>query len=126
MPRPPVVYTEIPRLERDVLTGLSAHAVATIFEALGPAVGARQTMAGGMVRRTTRRHVVGPAVTADAAGANDNLMAHVALRLAQPGDIVVVAGTPVGAQWGELMATRASLRGLFGAVVDGAVRDIDQ
>ncbi len=54
----------------------------------------------------------------------DNLMFHLALDLARPGDVVVVTGgDPQHALCGELMAAWARTRGLAGFVVDGCVRD---
>lgn len=51
-----------------------------------------------------------------------------ALELAEPGDIVVVdAGAETEtAVWGGLMGSIARVRGIAGAVVNGAVRDIDE
>jgi 4-hydroxy-4-methyl-2-oxoglutarate aldolase len=51
-----------------------------------------------------------------------------ALELAQPGDVLVIdgGGFPDAVLMGGLMSTRAHARGLAGAIVDGAVRDIDQ
>jgi regulator of RNase E activity RraA len=47
---------------------------------------------------------------------------------ARRGDIVVVAchGVMSMAMWGGVMATMATMAGIRGAVVDGAVRDIDE
>lgn len=57
----------------------------------------------------------------------DNLMFHVALALAKPGDVIVVAGHGYGsgALFGELMVKQAEAAGLGGFVVDGASRDFD-
>jgi len=57
----------------------------------------------------------------------DNLMFHVALALAKPGDIIVVAGQGYGssALFGELMVKQAEAAGIGGLVVDGASRDFD-
>ena len=58
----------------------------------------------------------------------DNLMFHVALALAQPGDIVVVDGKAdtTCALFGELMAAQAEAARLGGFVVDAASRDTDE
>jgi 4-hydroxy-4-methyl-2-oxoglutarate aldolase len=57
----------------------------------------------------------------------DNLLFHVALALAKPGDIVVVDGKGYesSALAGELMATQAAAAGIGGFVMDGAIRDTD-
>jgi 4-hydroxy-4-methyl-2-oxoglutarate aldolase len=69
--------------------------------------------------------VAGQAVTA-ATGLSDNLMMHAALRVAQAGDVLVVAcNGSLGAQCGDLVATAAKTRGLAAIVTDGAVRDVD-
>ncbi|UCE51232.1 MAG: 4-carboxy-4-hydroxy-2-oxoadipate aldolase/oxaloacetate decarboxylase [Desulfobacterales bacterium] len=59
--------------------------------------------------------------------ANDNLMLHLALKEARPGDILVVdsRGYTECALWGELMSLCARYRGLGGTVIDGGVRDKD-
>ncbi len=51
-----------------------------------------------------------------------------ALELATPGDVLVVdgGGHPDVILMGGLMSTRAKARGLAGAVLDAAVRDVDQ
>jgi regulator of RNase E activity RraA len=57
----------------------------------------------------------------------DNLLFHVALALAKPGDIIVVDGKGYesSALAGELMATQAVAAGIGGFVMDGAIRDTD-
>jgi regulator of RNase E activity RraA len=59
--------------------------------------------------------------------AGDNLLFHVALALAKPGDIIVVDGKGYAASAlaGELMATQAMAAGIGGFVMDGAIRDTD-
>ncbi len=51
-----------------------------------------------------------------------------AFELAQPGDVLVVDGGAAAnvILMGGLMSTRMQQRGLAGAIVDGAVRDIDE
>lgn len=71
------------------------------------------------VRRGLR--LLGTAVTVEA---RDDLMPMLAaLRLARPGDVLVVAGSPEHAVAGELFATEALRRGLGGIVIDGFCRD---
>lgn len=71
------------------------------------------------VRRGAR--LLGTAVTVEA---RDDLMPMLAaLRLAGPGDVLVVAGSPEHAVAGELFATEALRRGLGGIVIDGFCRD---
>jgi len=51
-----------------------------------------------------------------------------ALRVAQAGDVIVVdaAGETETSIWGGLMTGLCKKRGVVGAVVDGAIRDIDE
>lgn len=55
----------------------------------------------------------------------DNLMFHVAMDLAKPGDVIVIdaGGFDDRAIFGELMATYCKTRGIKGIVCDGAIRD---
>ena len=57
----------------------------------------------------------------------DNLMFHVAMDLAKPGDVIVIdaGGDTRRSIFGELMVTYCSSRGINGIVVDGSVRDVD-
>jgi 4-hydroxy-4-methyl-2-oxoglutarate aldolase len=68
--------------------------------------------------------ICGSALTVECAP-GDNLTVHHALHLAQPGDVLIVAGSPNcdGALWGELMSISAQSKGVAGTIVDGAVRD---
>jgi 4-hydroxy-4-methyl-2-oxoglutarate aldolase len=70
--------------------------------------------------------LAGPAFTVEVRP-GDNLMFHVALALAKPGDIIVVDGKGYAsaALFGELMVTQAIAAKLGGLVVDGAARDLD-
>lgn len=67
--------------------------------------------------------IVGFALPVSAAPA-DNLPIHLALEMAQPGDVLVVdaQGAPNG-YWGEVLAVAAQHRGVVGLVIDGGVRD---
>jgi regulator of RNase E activity RraA len=51
-----------------------------------------------------------------------------ALAVAQPGDVIVVdaAGETETSVWGGLMAGLCKMKGVVGAVVDGAIRDTDE
>lgn len=57
----------------------------------------------------------------------DNLLAHKALDLAQPGDVIVVdaGGDLTNAIMGELMTGYAASRGIAGIVINGAIRDAE-
>lgn len=69
--------------------------------------------------------VAGPAFPVEVRP-GDNLMFHVALALAKPGDVIVVDGKGYesSALFGELMVSQAVAANLGGFVVDGAARDV--
>ena len=68
----------------------------------------------------------GPALTVKTRP-GDNLMAHAALTMARPGDVIVVdaGGDLTNAIIGERMILAAQRRGFGGFVVNGAIRDLD-
>lgn len=68
--------------------------------------------------------ICGRALTVECAP-GDNLTVHHALHLAQPGDVLVVAGAlnEEGALWGELMSISAQWKKLAGTIIDGRIRD---
>ena len=68
--------------------------------------------------------IVGCAVTVQTYRA-DNLLLHVALEMAQEGDVLVVdAGAiPDTGLWGGLMTRMALRKGIGGLIIDGGVRD---
>jgi RraA family protein len=76
----------------------------------------RPLHAGGML--------AGPALTVKTRP-GDNLMVHKALKVAEPGDVIVVdaGGDLNNAIIGELMLSHAIQIGLAGIVINGAVRD---
>jgi len=57
----------------------------------------------------------------------DNLMIHLALRMLQPGDVLVVDGEGdlTRALFGEIMMSVAKAKGAVAAVIDGAIRDVN-
>ena len=67
----------------------------------------------------------GPALTVKSRP-GDNLMMHMALNLAVPGDIIVVdaGGDLTNSITGERMLAYAERKGFGGVVIDGAIRDV--
>jgi 4-hydroxy-4-methyl-2-oxoglutarate aldolase len=88
--------------------------------------GRRGTLDSRIQALNPNMRVVGPAFTAEVRP-GDNLMFHVALAIAKPGDVIVVDGKAdtTCALFGELMVTQAAAAGLGGFVVDAASRDTD-
>lgn len=70
--------------------------------------------------------LLGTAITVKAP-MGDNLMLHLAMDYARPGDIIVVDGEHCLGRslMGEMMIHYAIERGIAGFIVDGAVRDVD-
>lgn len=58
----------------------------------------------------------------------DNLMAHKALKMAKPGDVLVIDanGYTEAGLVGELFSTSCRHHGLHGTVIDGAARDVEE
>lgn len=122
---------ELPRLARDVLEG---------FRALGDLTGTTSDaldacgIAGVALLRPTdpRARIVGQAVTvlnvaleAFSFGGISRLAEIEAHNLAEPGDVLVVQGVAGISSMGGISAAVGRRQGEAGAVVDGAVRDID-
>lgn len=91
---------------------------------LGDLAGRRGVLHGRIQAVGPGMRVAGPAFTVEVRP-GDNLMFHLALALARPGDVIVVDGKADNgcALFGELMTTQAHAAGLAGLVVDAAVRD---
>jgi regulator of RNase E activity RraA len=93
---------------------------------VGDVLGRMTALDGGIRLCTDRSTLIGFALPVHVP-AGDNLGIHRALDEARAGDVLVVNGRRdtsralVGDLIGEIMATR----GMAGAVVDGAVRDVD-
>ena len=109
----------IPAFDPEVWTGI---ATANLSDVIGR-VGA---MDGG-IRRLCGTRMAGPAHTV-ATAIGDSSTTHRALADAAPGSVLVVdaQGDTARAVWGAVMTAAAIERGIVGAVIDGAVRDIDE
>ncbi len=86
--------------------------------------GRRGTMDARIRALSPAMTVCGPAYTVEVRP-GDNLMFHVALAVAKPGDVIVVDGKADStcALFGDLMVTQAAAAKLGGFVVDAASRD---
>ncbi|NML44665.1 RraA family protein [Ramlibacter sp. G-1-2-2] len=120
----PNVYLRVNRVAAELCSQARDVTVADLHESTA-SLGFPGLMSPRM-RRVTPGKIAGPAVTA-LCQPGDNLMMHRALRLAQPGDVLVVVcqSETSAAQWGDVATRYAVQKGLAGVVVQGSVRDID-
>jgi 4-hydroxy-4-methyl-2-oxoglutarate aldolase len=104
----------------EALERLRVAGAATVYEGAGR----RGALDAGVAAVGRSRCVVGSALTVRC-HVGDNLAIHAALERAAPGDMLVVdgAGAAVG-YLGDVLAVAAQVRGVVGAVIDGAVRDV--
>ncbi len=93
---------------------------------LSDVIGRVGAMDGG-IRRLCGDRMVGPAHTV-VTGTGDSSSIHRALVDAPSGSVLVIdaQGGIARAVWGNVLTVAAMERGVVGAVVDGAVRDIDE
>jgi 4-hydroxy-4-methyl-2-oxoglutarate aldolase len=122
----PVIYTKIPETDPALIARAAKFGIADLHESLGPVGGRMCLMSSKMRPIAAGQHICGPAVTAwNYPG--DNLMIHVALDIAEAGQVLVFSngGTSQGAMWGDVACGYAKKKGIAGAVVHGAVRDTD-
>lgn len=97
-----------------------------VSDALRACGKAFQAMDGGIKPLTPTMKVAGPAFTVRCYPGATWAMEQ-ALEQAEPGDVLVVdgGGGPDLILMGSLMSTRMQARGVAGAIVDAAVRDVD-
>lgn len=114
------IVTDVDRPEPAVLEAIGEFAVAVI----GDGLGRQRIMDCGIKPLDPATTICGPAITVEVDPA-DNLMIHAALKLARPGDVLVVNahGNVNHGVWGEIMTSVAVRKKLGGLVIDGAVRD---
>jgi len=117
----PVVIVDPPRADPEVVSELGALGVATVHEAAG-----RTGLLGSRLRPVwPGARIAGTAVTV-LCWPGDNLMIHVAVEQARPGDVLVITTTsPSGDGFvGELITTALAARGVRGLVTTTGVRDV--
>lgn len=107
--------------------GLYSAVVADVLDELGHR---RTTMVPGLVRLSGQGTLAGRAATmrvvaVDAIPAQPYRVQFAAVDELAAGEVMVVAAPDVAsAFWGELISTRAAVKGCLGAVVDGYCRDL--
>ena len=116
----PVIVTDIARADPAIVDALAAFGSATVHEALG-----RIGYAGARIRPIQQNAAISGSAITVLAAPGDNLMVHVAIEQAQPGDVIVVVPTADSAYGfiGDLMATQMQTRGVRAYVTTGGVRD---
>jgi 4-hydroxy-4-methyl-2-oxoglutarate aldolase len=122
----PIICTRIPLPDPALVAEAATYALADLHESLGAVQGRMALMSARMRPLIAGQRISGAAVTSyNFPG--DNLMIHVALNVAQRGQILVLTngGGTQGALWGDVACTFAVHKGIAGVVADGPVRDID-
>jgi 4-hydroxy-4-methyl-2-oxoglutarate aldolase len=118
-----VVVTDPPRADLGQVDKLATYGVATVHEAIG-----RRGYLGPAIRPIQQgARVAGTALTV-ACWPGDNLMIHVAVEQARPGDIIVITTTSPSSDgaFGELLATSLAARGVRGLVMGAGLRDTQE
>ena len=117
----PVVIMNPPRADMAVVDELGDLGVATVHEA-----GGKTGLLGAALRPAwTGARAAGTALTV-LCGPGDNLMLHVAIEQARPGDLLVVTTTSPSSDGfvGELITTSLAAREVRGLVTTTGVRDV--
>jgi len=111
---------------KTVASEMAGMSTATISDALFRLGHKDRTMAARIKPVDPGMKVAGPAFTAKAYPGGTYICGE-ALEAAAAGDVLVIDGGGFieAVLWGEIFSRMASAKGILGAVIDGAVRDID-
>lgn len=115
------VRRQFPRPGPDVLAGFEGVGTSLVCDAQDRIGAVRHTIRPV----TTRRRFVGPALTVQA-GPKDNLASYAALRVAEPGDVILITngGFDGCAAVGDIYVGLARNAGVVACVTDGMARDV--
>ena len=114
------IVTDIERPSPDLTKDLSQYPVALLGDGMG-----RLSVMDPAIKPLLRSvQMCGPAITVEVHPA-DNLMIHVAMKIAKKGDVIVVnaRGNIKNGIYGDILNTVAKRKELGGIVIDGAIRD---
>lgn len=114
------IYTDIKRPDRELIEKFRGIPSSNIGDMMN-----RLYCMNGSMKAYTNKWLLGPAFTVKVPE-GDNVFLHLAMELAQPGDIIVVdgAGCTTRSLMGEMMFTYSQSKGIGGYVIDGAIRDV--
>ncbi len=117
-----MIRSNFQRPPKDLIDGYAEFETADVSDAMNRLY----AMSGKIRNLSNDKPLLGPACTVKLYP-GDNLMIHKTLDLAKPGDVVVVdcSGAMTNAVFGDLVANKASHRGIAGFIIDGLIRDLE-
>jgi 4-hydroxy-4-methyl-2-oxoglutarate aldolase len=121
------IYNDMVRPAQDIVDGFRALLPEYSPSCIVTDAQARVGAIGGLHVVRPEQKIAGPAFTISLS-VDDWVNTLPILSRAQPGDVIVMAchGLATTAMWGGLTATVSHKFGLAGALVDGAIRDVDE